>query len=142
MNTDIEINDKTSISGGFTFELESSPTLMAGYHEDIIKQSDLIVKNAIGMIWAGIVLIVASFAVYAAGLTETLVVGTVAGSFIDIFSATILYLFNKTDKDKQAYFNNLTKMETYKRFMEIIEDTKDDNFKKEMITKMMNKSLK
>ena len=102
----------------------------------------MIVKNAIGMIWAGILLIVASFIVYAAGLTDTLVVGTVAGSFIDVFSATILYLFNKTDKDKQAYFNNLTKMETYKRFMEIIEDTNDESFKKEMITKMINKSLK
>lgn len=141
MATDIKVNkNDTEVKSVYQFAIESSPTLIAEYHEDAIRQSDLIVKNAIFMIWVGILLIIASFAVYAAGLTQTLVVGTVAGSFIDIFSATILYLFNKTDKDKQAYFNNLSKMENDRRFMELIENTKDEEFRKEMIQKMFDKA--
>ena len=141
MATDIKLNSNNAeIQGEYQFTIASSPTLIAEYHQDAIKQSDLIVKNAVFMIWVGILLIIASFAVYAAGLTENLVVGTISGSFIDIFSATILYLFNKTDKDKQAYFNNLSKMENDRRYMELIENTKDEEFKKEMIQKMFDKS--
>lgn len=141
MATDIKISkDDTEVKSAYQYAIESSPTLIAEYHQDTIKQSDLIVKNAVFMIWAGILLIIASFAVYAAGLTQTLAVGTVAGSFIDIFSATILYLFNKTDKDKQVYFNNLSKMENDRRFMELIQNTKDEEFRKKMIQKMFDKA--
>lgn len=141
MATDIKVStDTTEIKSDYQFAIESSPTLIAEYHQDAIRQSNLIVKNAIFMIWVGILLIIASFAVYAAGLTKDLVVGTVSGSFIDIFSATILYLFNKTDKDKQVYFNNLSKMENDRRFMELIQNTKDEDFKKAMLEKMLDKS--
>ncbi len=140
MATDIKVNDQDNVKSSYQYELESAPSLISQYHEDAIKQSRLIIKNAIFMIWVGILLIISSFIVYAVGLTQTLVVGTLAGSFIDIFSATILYLFNKTDKDKQEYFNNLSKMETYKRYMNIIESLKDENFKKEMIEKMLEKT--
>lgn len=141
MATDIKVNkNDIGIQSTYQYSIESSPTLIAEYHQDAIKQSDLIVKNAVYMIWVGILLIIASFAVYAAGLTKDLLVGTVAGSFIDIFSATILYLFNKTDKDKQTYFNNLSKMENDRRFIELIQNTKDEEFRKEMIQKMLEKA--
>lgn len=140
-NIKIDSND-TDTKEDITYQigLQSSPTLIAEYHEDAIKQSNLIVKNAVMMIWAGILLIIGSFVAYAAGLTKDLVVGTLAGSFIDIFSATILYLFNKTDKDKQMYFNNLSKMENDRKFLELIQNSKDEEFKKEMIQKMFEKA--
>ncbi len=144
MANDIKIssNDNEIQDNDYNFELQSSPTLIAEYHQDAIKQSNLIVKNAIFMIWVGILLIIGSFAVYAAGLTKDLVVGTISGSFIDIFSATILYLFNKTDKDKQNYFNNLAKMENDRKFMDLIRDSKDEEFKKEILTKIIDSDYK
>ena len=94
------------------------------------------------MIWVGIFLIIASFVVYALGLTDNLVVGTLSGSFIDIFSATILYLFNKTDKEKQNYFNNLSKMENDRKFLDLVRDSKDEKFKKEVINKLIDSNYK
>ena len=122
--------------------IQSSPTLISEYHQDAIKQSDMIVKNAIFMIWIGILLIVGSFVVYAMGLTKDLVVGTISGSFIDIFSGTILYLFNKTDKDKQNYFNNLAKVENDRKFMDLIQNLNDEELKKELLTKIVDSNYK
>ena len=90
----------------------------------------------------GILLIIGSFVAYAAGLTKDLLVGTLAGSFIDVFSATILYIFNKTDKDKQVYFNNLAKMENDKKFLEIVQNTSNEELKKEILTKIVDSNYK
>lgn len=140
MSSNIKMNDEAEIKSNYQFELQNSPTLMTEFYADTIKQSELIMKNAIFMIWIGILLIISSFVVYTIGITNNLIVGTLAGSFIDIFSGTILYLFNKADKDKQEDFNNLSKMETYKRYMQLIESIKDENMKKEMIEKLLDKS--
>ena len=139
----IEVSNKNEVKDDeYKIEIQSSPTLIAEYHEDAIKQGSLIVKNAIFMIWVGIFLIIASFVVYALGLTDNLVVGTLSGSFIDIFSATILYLFNKTDKEKQNYFNNLSKMENDRKFLDLVRDSKDEKFKKEVINKLIDSNYK
>lgn len=128
--------------GPCIMELGDSPTIINEYHTDAIRQSGLIVKNAIMMIWVGIALIIASFAVYAAHLTDQLIVGTLSGAFIDLFSATILYLFNKTDRDKQIFFHDLSVMENDMRILENIKDLKDESFKKEMLIKLVDKNLK
>ena len=142
MGSNIKLESIDIENNQMGFEIQSSPTLIAEYHEDAIKQSNMIVKHAIFMIWVGIFLIIASFAVYAAGLTANLVVGTISGSFIDVFSATILYLFNKTDKEKQIYYNNLTKMENDRKFLELIRDSNDEEFKKEIISKIIDSNYK
>ena len=134
-NNEIKNNDNK-------ISIHSSPTIISEYHQDAIKQSDLIVKNAIFMIWVGILLIVGSFVVYAMGLTKDLVVGTISGSFIDIFSGTILFLFNKTDKDKQNYFNDLEKTENERRFIELIRNLNDEELKKELLTKIVDSNYK
>ncbi len=141
-NIKISNNDNEIKDNSYDIEIQSSPTLIAEYNEDAIRQSNLIIKNAIFMIWVGILLIIGSFVVYAVGLTKDLVVGTISGSFIDIFSGTILYLFNKTDQDKQNYFNNLAKMENDRKFMDLIRDSKDEEFKKEILSKLIDSNYK
>ncbi len=141
-NIKINSNDNEIKDNDYNIAIQSSPTLLSEYHEDAIRQSNLIVKNAIFMIWVGILLIIGSFVTYATGVTKDLVVGTISGSFIDIFSGTILYLFNKTDKDKQNYFNNLVKMENDRKFMDLIRDSKDEEFKKEILTKIIDNDNK
>lgn len=126
----------------YYMELQRSPTIINEYHSDAIRQSKLIVKNAIFMIWVGIALIIASFAVYAAHLTDQLLVGTLSGAFIDLFSATILYLFNKTDRDKQIFFHDLSVMENDMRILENINMLSDEGFKKEVLAKLVDKNFK
>ena len=99
----------------------------------------MIVKNAIFMIWIGILLIIASFIVYVCKITDTLVAGTICGCFIDLFSGTILYLFNKSNENKQNYFKDLSNNENEERIIKLVEDMKDDKLKEELIKKLMNK---
>ncbi len=142
MATAIKVSKEDETKNSFQFTVDNSPTLIAEYHEDAIKQNSLVVRNAVSMIWVGILLIIGSFVAYAAGLTKDLLVGTLAGSFIDIFSATILYLFNKTDKDKQIYFNNLAKMENDKKFLDLLQNINDEELRKEVLNKIVDSNYK
>ena len=97
-------------------KIEHSPKLVSGeYHKEEIEQNKMIVKNAIFMIWLGIALIIASFIVYVCKLTDSLVAGTICGCFIDIFSGTILYIFNKSNENKQNYFRDLSNNENIEK---------------------------
>ena len=70
-----------------TVKIQKSPKLSSEqYHKEEIEQNKMIVKNAIFMIWIGILLIIASFIVYVCKITDTLVAGTICGCFIDLFS--------------------------------------------------------
>lgn len=109
------------------------------YHIEEIKQNRMIVINAIVMIWVGIILIIASFIVYVLKLTESLVTLTLCGCFIDLFSGTILYLFNKSNENKQNYFKDLSNNENEERIIRLVESTNDDKMKEELIKKLMNK---
>ena len=123
-----------------TVKLQKSPKLSSEqYHKEEIEQNKMIVKNAIFMIWIGILLIIASFIVYVCKITDTLVAGTICGCFIDLFSGTILYLFNKSNENKQNYFKDLSNNENEERIIKLVEDMKDDKLKEELIKKLMNK---
>lgn len=95
-----------------------------------IKPNRMIVNNAVFMIWCGNLLIVASFVVYALGITKTLISGTICGCFIDVFSLVLLCLFNKPSKiynyDEQ-------------KILELIKEIKDENLKNKMIAKIVSK---
>lgn len=132
-------NRITQIPTGINIKVQKVPSLTSSeYHKEELKQNKMIVKNAITMIWFGIALIIASFIVYVFGITETLISGTICGSFIDLFSGTILYLFNKTNENKQNYFNNLSNMEMEKMLLEQIKELTDENTKSEMLKKFIN----
>lgn len=123
-----------------TVKIQKSPKLSSEqYHKEEIEQNKMIVKNAIFMIWIGILLIIASFIVYVCKITDTLVAGTICGCFIDLFSGTILYLFNKSNENKQNYFKDLSNNENEERIIKLVEDMKDDKLKEELIKKLMNK---
>ena len=123
-----------------TVKIQKSPKLSSEqYHKEEIEQNKMIVKNAIFMIWIGILLIIASFIVYVCKITDTLVAGTICGCFIDLFSGTILYLFNKSNENKQNYFKDLSNNENKERIIKLVEDMKDDKLKEELIKKLMNK---
>ena len=67
-NIKINSNDNEIKDNDYNIAIQSSPTLLSEYHEDAIRQSNLIVKNAIFMIWVGILLIIGSFVTYATGV--------------------------------------------------------------------------
>lgn len=121
-------------------KIEYSPKLDSGeYHKEEIEQNKMIVKNAICMIWIGITLIIASFIVYVCKLTDSLVAGTICGCFIDVFSGTILYLFNKSNENKQNYFRDLSNNENVEKIIGLVENMNDDKIKEELIRKLINK---
>ncbi len=89
-------------------KLDHAPKLDSqNYHQEEIKQNKAIVTNAIVMIWVGIVLIIASFIVYVVKLTDTLLTVALCGCFIDLFSGTILYIFNKLYLNSKGINNDL-----------------------------------
>lgn len=121
------------------FRLEKTPKLSSQeYHKEEILQNKIIVINAIRMIWVGILLIIASFVIYALKITETLVAGTICGGFIDLLSATILYIFNKSNENKQNYFDNLSSYEHEERIFKLIESARNENFRQDMIKKIVD----
>ncbi len=142
--SNFRISDNTKIvKQNNKLKIEKTPKLSSQeYHKEEIHQNKMIVKNAICMIWIGILLIIASFVVYALKITETLVAGTICGCFIDLLSATILYIFNKSNENKQNYFNNLSYYENEERIIKLIEDTKNEDFKQDMIRKVLDEHYK
>lgn len=145
MRNNLEIiseNSNTLQRKKSNLNISSTPRLISKYHEQEMNQNEKIVTNAIWMIWAGIVLIFISFFVYTMGITKELATGALCGGFIDLFSATILYLFNKSSDTKREYFNNLSNMENEKLLIEIIKESEDENFRNEMVKKLVNKHCK
>lgn len=138
----IDVNSNTIPRKKSNLDISPNPKLLSKYHEQEMNQNEKIVTNAICMIWAGIILIFMSFIVYTMGLTEELYAGALCGGFIDLFSATILYLFNKSSDTKREYFNNLSNMENEKLLIEIIKETEDENFRNEMVKRVVNKHCK
>lgn len=135
-NTKI-IKQSNKVKFGKTPKLSSQE-----YHKEEIHQNKMIVINAICMIWIGILLIIASFVIYVLKITETLVAGTICGCFIDLLSATILYIFNKSNENKHNYFNNLSYNENEERIIKLVEDTKNDELKQDLIKKLMDEHYK
>ena len=139
-----EISDTNKITKQSNkVKVAKSPKLSSEeYHKEEIHQNKMIVKNAICMIWVGILLIIASFIVYVLKITETLVAGTICGCFIDLLSATLLYIFNKSNENKQSYFNNLSYNENEERIIKLVEDIGDNQLKKELIGRLMDEHYK
>ncbi len=120
-----------------SIKIEGSPTLISKYHTAEIKQNDFIVKNAVLMIWSGLGLIIASFVVYVIGLTKSLLAGALCGACIDLFSATILYIFNRSTQNKKQYFNNLTEEERFENVIKMVEEVTDSTKKDDLIKEIV-----
>lgn len=138
ISDDIKISKKSN-----NVKIKGTPKLSSEeYHKEEIQQNKMIVKNAIFMIWVGILLIIASFIIYVLKITETLVAGTICGCFIDLLSATILYIFNKSNENKQNYFKDLSCNENEEKIIKLVENTKNEKLKEELIENLMSKHFK
>lgn len=124
-------------------KLDRAPKLDSqNYHQEEIKQNKAIVTNAIIMIWVGIGLIIASFIVYVFKLTDSLLTVALCGCFIDLFSGTILYIFNKSNENKQSYFKDLSNNETEDKIIELVKSLGTDQNKEELIKLLIEKRYK
>ncbi len=118
----------------------ASNSLSEKYHKSEITQNELIVKNAIKMIWAGtIILAVVTIVCLKRNSTDVFVTG-ISGAFVSFLSATIIYLSSKSSETKMKYFENLSKVEHEQKIIDLIKAADCNNdFQKAMITKMVEK---
>lgn len=108
------------------------------YHDSEIKQNENIIRNAIRMIWVGIVIIIlASLNAMIKNTNTALIVG-ISGVFIDFYAATIIQLANKSSDNKQKNLESLSVLEHEKRIIEFVRETDCNNeFQCNMVTKIV-----
>lgn len=113
-------------------------TLSEKYHESEITQNELIIKNAVKMIWAGIfILVIVTIVCLFRNSTDVFVTG-ISGAFVSFLSATIIHLSSKSSETKIKYFQNLSKVEHEQKIIDLIKTADCDNdFQKDMITKIV-----
>lgn len=116
-------------------------SLTTKYHVSEIEQNRIIILNAIGMIWVGIILII--YATMNAVEKESAItfVTVVSGALIDLFSVGIINLVNKSSDTKQKYFENLSVMDHEREIMKFTENA-DNDFKRKMVEKLVEKHCK
>ncbi len=120
-------------------KIDKTPKLSSeNYHREEIHQNKIIVINAIWMTWIGIALIIASFIVYVLKITDSLVAGVISGCFIDVLSTIILHIFNKSNDNKQNYFNNLASNENEEKIIKLIESTENDDLRYKLINRLLD----
>ncbi len=121
-------------------EFSEKVSLSSKYHQSEIDQNNMIIRNAIRMIWVGIVLLFISLllSISQGGNWVTLIPGV----FIDVFSGTMIYLVNKSSENKQKYFDKLNTVEHEERIIELIHTINDEQFKQEMINKIVYRHCK
>ena len=115
-------------------------TLTTEYHKSEIEQNKMIMLNAVIMIWVGI-------AILFIGLILTIKtdigwISLLPGVFVDLFSGTMIHLVNKSSEHKQKYFEKLTTVEHEERIIELINRTGNEEFKEQMIGKIVDRHCK
>ena len=109
------------------------------YHNSEIDLNELIIKNAIKMIWVGIAMLIAG-TIFAAIKEEGSWIAVIPGAFVDLFSGTMLHLINKSSESKQKYFNELAKDEREQRLIDELHEISDIEYRKEMLSEMIKKN--
>ena len=109
------------------------------YHNSEIDLNELIIKNAIKMIWVGIAMLIAG-TIFAAIKEEGSWIAVIPGAFVDLFSGTMLHLINKSSESKQKYFNELAKDEREQRLIDELHEISDIEYRKEMLSEIIKKN--
>ena len=109
------------------------------YYNSEIDLNELIIKNAIKMIWVGIAMLIAG-TIFAAIKEEGSWIAVIPGAFVDLFSGTMLHLINKSSESKQKYFNELAKDEREQRLIDELHEISDIEYRKEMLSEMIKKN--
>ena len=145
-NINIESSENNNFSSGDKTINVSEPdkghSLSARYHNSEIILYEVIIRNAIKMIWVGILMIFIGMIIsmFVNGASKVLMI--LPGAFIDIFSGAMIHLVNKSSESKQKYFENLTIVEHEQRIIELIHKSDDQEFQQEMICKIVDRHCK
>lgn len=118
----------------------ANSSLSAKYHQSEIEQNAKVINHSILMIWVGIALL--AIGMFLSTNSEQGIFVLIPGAFIDIFSGTMIHLVNKSSETKHKYFENLSVTEQQQRLLELIESSDDSQFKKEMLSKFVEKQCK
>lgn len=121
---------------------EKNYLLSTKYHESEIELNKLIITNGIKMIWCGVFIIILGLisAIFFEGISKLIPI--FSGMFIDIFSGCMIFLVNRSSENKQKYFENLTLVEHEQRIIDTIHKSENEQFKENMIEKIVNKHCK
>ena len=103
--------------------------LLKRYHGNEQKINTRIINNAIGMIWAGIIII--AFGIGMAFMKEgisTGIISLVSGAVIELISGTILVLAKYEMNSKDKYFETLSKTEDHRQLIDFINSIQNAKF--------------
>ena len=130
-------NIETTIinSQGSSYYLDKDITLKGNpllkrYHGNEQKINTRIINNAIGMIWAGIIII--AFGIGMAFMKEgisTGIISLVSGAVIELISGTILVLAKYEMNSKDKYFETLSKTEDHRQLIDFINSIQNDEIR-------------
>ena len=144
--TDIKLNSSEKgeyiVGDERKLNISTSPQtyeLSTKYHASEIVLNETLIKSAIKMIWAGILLIFIGIvsAIFCDKSFDLLIL--VAGAFVDVFSGTMIHLVNKSSESKQNYFEKLTVVEHEQRIIGLIKETNSTNsFQCKMVSKIVD----
>ena len=97
----------------------------------------VIIYNAIIMMWSGIILIIASYVLFAIGIANAFKVGVLSGVFIILVSFILIYIYNKPNRVIDTYYKNIAKMKEQEKIYELIKDCPNEQFRQKLIKKML-----
>lgn len=118
-------------------------SLMTKYHNSEIKQNEMIIKNAVVMIWFGIALIFGATVVALFRETVFSLITVISGTIVDIYAATIINMANKSSDNKQKNLERLTVIEHEKEIISFVRDTDCNNeFQCRMVEKLVDNHCK
>ena len=118
-------------------------SLMTKYHNSEIKQNEMIITNAVWMIWFGIgLIIIATLSAISKGSVFSLIT-IISGALVDIYAATIINMANKSSDNKQKNLEKLTIIAHEKELINFVRDTDSDNeFQCKMVEKLVDNHCK
>lgn len=118
-------------------------SLMTRYHDSEIRQNEMIIENAVWMIWIGILLIFLSTIKAIENESIFSLITIVSGAIVDVYAATIIKMANKSSDNKQKNLENLTIIEHEKEIISFIKDTDCNNeFQCRMAEKLLDNHCK
>ena len=140
-NEHFQIKDETSIQNKKELQInreQDGYSLLAKYHESELTQNTSIVKNAIKMIWVGICMLVIGMGCSLCGKNQSWIT-VIPGAFIDLLSATIIIMVDRSSISKHKYFEKLDDNEQKQQLINLIKETGDPEFTKEMLREFAKK---
>lgn len=117
-------------------------SMSARYHDSEIQNNTKIVNTAIGLVIAGMIVLVGGIALAIFEKTTSGIVSSVAGILVNFISAYIFKLISISNESKQKYYNQLARGEEMERILLAIDTCKTEKSKEKMIEKIVDSFCK